>query len=215
MIRNTFLMAGFFSAGLFLFGCNNSSQPPTESNSSSEKEAKVASENSPAGSHQSAANPLVGTWLGRAVLNQEMLQAKLDSISDPQEKNQLNQMVQSFLSTQMGAEFTKDGKLVFDIEMKSMDGVTLRDSSWGTWKTMKQNQEFIIIQKTESFSDGSSESKVERYDFVRDQNHFVMTVTTAPALQECQAMIMFERRYLNPSTAPKVAGRPEETSSGN
>lgn len=220
---STFLLSSTILALALMAGCggNDEGQPEDSSESSPEQQPLVADDESPKKS-------IVGIWYGVATIDQQKLQTKLNSIDDPAKKTELEQVANSFLTTHMGAEFSENGELKFDLEFRAVNGQLLEGTSWGTWKLVNQTDEFIIIEKTENFDDGTSETKLVRYDFRKNEGRNTATGQFAkssgsntgisnespdqfefayphPDLLDCQPMIVFERRSFDQAKTPKVA----------
>ncbi len=182
---------------LFAWGCSSGTDSASQPS---------VNPNTPKTAAAQTQNPLVGVWFGTPTLNRVTLQSKIDQAADPNEKQQLQVMAQSFLSIRVGAKFGDDGSMVFDVEMQGVDGQYHRDSSQGSWQLVSFDDHTMVIEKTEEYADGSTTTQQDRYNFINDNANFAMSLPTAPALKECNPIILFERT--NVDDPAKVAEQP-------
>jgi hypothetical protein len=135
---------------------------------------------------------LVGTWYGKARLDQGLLQKKLDGMSDPVQRQMLLNVSRTFQTTEIGAEFGVDGSMTLDIQVQSA-GQTLRDSTRGNWRTLKVEGNAIFVETTEPLPQGGTETNQVRYQFEQDGRLAIMVAPTSDQLADCNPVFVFER----------------------
>ena len=188
--RGQFSVWGFLAMGLLMVcGCapGGNDGKPGDTNSDDQNASQSAGDSA-------SLNPeklLVGTWYGKAQLNQELLQTKLNSIADPVQREMLLNLARTFETTEIGAEFSANGLMVLDIQVRT-GGQLLRDSSRGTWKTRKVEGNAIFVETTEPLPQGGTETNQIRYQF-QGGDVAVMVAPTSQQLADCNPLFVFER----------------------
>lgn len=150
---------------------------------------------------------LVGTWWGKAQLNQQKLDSKINSLADPNQRNMLVSLSQTFRTTEIGAEFSSDGGMVLDIEIRPVGRGSLRDSTTGNWKAIEEFSDAVVIETTEHLPNGGTETSRMRYQFSDGGQVAVMVAPTSSELADCDPVFVFRR--VEPPT-PQVAVKSSE-----
>lgn len=135
---------------------------------------------------------LVGTWYGKASLNQQLLQQKLASISDSGERAKLQQIAINFQSTEIGANFGENGEMLLDIQVNA-SGQQLRDSTEGQWRPLNVEKNAILIETTEKSPAGETTTNRVRYQFQQGGDVAIMVAPTSEQLATLNPVIVFER----------------------
>lgn len=157
---------------------------------------------------QVAAKPeLKGVWYGESAFDVDAFNAKLNQL-DPQQAAQLQQMVSTFSTIVMAAEFRADSVMELDMMIMSPDGQQLRDRSVGTWAVVEQTETGLKISTQEYKNDEQQPTeKVYVYQFI-DKDHFQFVPdSVSPDIREFSPRIIFQR-VEQPLEDPTVA---EET----
>lgn len=140
-------------------------------------------------------NDLPGIWLGNAVMDKSKLTQKISSLS-PEQQELVLAKATSFLSTIMAVEYKADGTLENDLEMVSIDGQVMRDGSQGNWRVLESQVDGLVIETSETLPNGTIAKTESFLKFFANGNRFVTAVTLGPDLQDCDAMIVFEKQQL-------------------
>lgn len=154
-----------------------------------------------------AADKLAGTWYGRASVDSVKLQAWLDSIADPVERERHSGIVQGFLTTEMAARFDPSGTMELDMQMQPPGRPVLRDSTRGQWTVVQSGGDSVLIETVEQLPDGQTETSQVQYRFDPGGNKIRMTPPTSPWLAACDPVFVFTR-IEGPRT--DVASQPDE-----
>ena len=201
MLKNrssrTIILFSLLLAGS-LAGTPGCSEPTLEQNPTAELKSQVApAPNSAAiaGETQPNLNALPGIWLGNAVLDQAKLTQKISSLTPAQQELVLAKAT-SFLSTIMAVEYRSDGTLENDLEMVSMDGQVMRDGSQGNWRVLETRVDGLLVETSETLPNGTIAKTESFLKFFAEGNRFVTAVTLGQDLQDCDAMIVFEKQQL-------------------
>lgn len=151
------------------------------------------SEEENAGQPKNAGERLAGTWYGRARLNADKLQAHLDSIIDPAEREKQAAIVQGFLTTEMAARFDASGSMELDMQMQPPGQSVMRDSTTGKWSVLESSANEVLIETVEQLPTGGTETSQVRYQFQQNDNIVVMKPPTYPWLAACDPVFVFDR----------------------
>ena len=190
---------GLIGGVLLMTGCGGGDSDSGSGGESSAETSNTSVENTSTDQHR-----LVGVWLGVAYVEDAKLKAKLDQITDPNVKQSLISQAQTFQSMLVGADFQLDGSYTLDAEITPYGGQPARDQSAGSWEISSEVDEMVMVKATESGADGTQEETFKQYTFV-DDDHFIWIPSVSADLQECDAMVVFERQ-----PAPtEVATQPE------
>ncbi len=195
-----FILASFLFAGSITgsLGCSESLSETTVKSQSLELGTKIASTTTPTMTTVEDKLPLddlLGIWLGNAVLDKSKLTQKISSLT-PEQQELVLAKATSFLSTIMAVEYKSDGTLKNDIEMVSIDGQVMRDGSQGNWRVLKSQVDGLVIETSETLPNGTIAKTESFLKFFANGNRFVTAVTLGPDLQDCDAMIVFEKQLL-------------------
>ena len=139
-------------------------------------------------------NKLVGVWLGTATLDEPVFEKALSQLSNGNRKLALSQ-ARSFLSTVMAIEFRKDGSIESEVEIVTVDGDTIRDTSTGAWQLVESVGDQVRLEMQENQSDGSITTDQKVYQFV-ENNKFVLKVPVSDQLTRANARLIFVRQIL-------------------
>ncbi len=148
---------------------------------------------------------LLGVWLGEAVLNEALVEEKLQTLPPERQQLVLNR-ASSFLSTIMAIEFRADGTMENEIALTPVDGQPLRDGRVGTWKVIEQKADQIVIETAETMADGSVMTSQRLYEVSPDGSQVALRVPMNDELGACQPMILFSRQYLSDSNLAQQPG---------
>lgn len=135
---------------------------------------------------------LVGTWYGKASLNQQLLQQKLAAISDSGERAKLQQIAINFQSTEIGANFCENGEMLLDIQVNA-SGQQLRESTEGKWRPLNVEKNAILIETSEQSPTGEMTTNRVRYQFQEGGDVAIMVAPTSEQLAALNPVIVFER----------------------
>ena len=183
---------------LLAVGCSNDANEKT-----SGPEDQTASKSAPESTHVPGSR-LVGNWYGKATLDQAKLIQKLDSISDPQQRDQLEAIAQIFLTTEIGARFSADGQMGMEVEIRP-GGQTIRDSTTGVWSVVSETDNAIMIETQEQGPGGGVETTQSRYQFVDGGAYALMVAPAADELADCNPLFVFEKAVLNTEPNERIA----------
>ena len=190
----------FVVSSLWLTGCgggdsNEATPAPAEATSTTSSGPEQQQ-----GSVADQSHPITGLWLGAAYIEDEKLQAKLDSLNDDAAKQNLMNQVRTFKSMLVGADFANDGSYTLDAEITPVGGQPARQQSVGQWEISSAVDEMVMVRSTESRQDGSTEETFKQYNFI-DNDHFYWIPKLSEDLQACDAMVVFERQAQPAKTA--------------
>lgn len=153
---------------------------------------------------------LVGTWLGVAYLDDELLTKKRATITDAQTLANFDALVATFESMFVGAEFASDGTFTVEAEVTPAGGERVVQATAGNWTIQTQSGDVIVVGWNEVKEDGTVETENKEYTFL-DDTHFVWRPSVSPDLQDCEAMFVFERKDVNAASSSGVATQPSTT----
>ncbi|MDA7902787.1 hypothetical protein N9B31_03925 [Mariniblastus sp.] len=207
LILISFLFVGSMTG---MLGCSEPTSATADKSQSTDPGNKIASTAIPTTTPVEAKltlDDLPGIWLGNAVLDQSKLTQKISSLT-PEQQELVLAKATSFLSTIMAVEYKTDGTLENDLEMVSMDGQVMRDGSQGNWRVLESRVDGLVIETSETLPNGTIAKTESFLKFFADGNRFVTAVTLGPDLQDCDAMIVFEKQQL---TGLNVAEQNVET----
>ncbi len=176
-----FLVGVLATSTLFSWGCGKSADNPAKDAAKDDSSASLNTD-----------QRLVGAWYGKASLNQELLQKKLNAISDPVQREMLANIAKTFQTTEIGADFGANGEMTLDIQIQTA-GQLLRDSTRGTWRTVKVQDNAVFVETTEPLPQGGSETNQARYQFEQNGRVAIMVAPTSAQLADCHPVFVFER----------------------
>ncbi len=137
--------------------------------------------------------PLVGTWYGRATIDQELVHRYLLSLQTIPQQQQFRSMVESFVSTDMAARFLPTGEMQMEVEIKPVGQNAVKGATRGTWRVINHAGDSVTIECTEYNNDGSQSISQARYVFSADKRQAFLAPSVDPGLAMCGAMIVFDR----------------------
>jgi hypothetical protein len=195
-----FILASFLFAGSMTGtpGCSEPLSETTGKSQSMDLGTKIASTTTPTATTVEDKLPLddlLGIWLGNAVLDKSKLTQKISSLG-PEQQELVLAKATSFLSTIMAVEYKTDGTLENDLEMVSIDGQVMRDGSQGNWRVLESQVDGLVIETSETLPNGTIAKTESFLKFFANGNRFVTAVSLGPDLQDCDAMIVFEKQQL-------------------
>jgi len=183
-------------AACLLSGCNSSE--PTDNTSEPETTTQQTTPQDQV-AQVSPAQKLTGVWLGEAMMDEAKFQQKLAQLSPEQQQLTLAK-ARSFMSMAMAIEFRSDGTIQNGVEIVSTDGQVLRDSAYGKWKIVSTKDNDVVVETLETLSDGTVVTDQNIYTFLPEGNRFAMAVPVGGELQDCNPMMVFERKSLSETT---------------
>ncbi len=141
------------------------------------------------------ASPLiVGTWYGRARLNMVRVQQHFDAMTDPNQREYFQDMVSSFLSTEMAARFDGTGGMELDVQIQPAGQQVARGNSSGKWRVLDDSvPNNLLIETSERLPDGTQTIDKVRYQFGPDGNVAYMVAGVNAQLADCNPLIVFDR----------------------
>lgn len=152
-------------------------------------------------------NPLVGSWLGVANLDLDILRQRLDK-AEGEEQQELAKMAQTFRSYQMAMDLYQDGRMGVVIQA-FIDGKEHFEQITGTWRVTEQDGNAFVVELIEQI-EGSDPNTVSVRMLVSD-NHgqMVRPAEIDQRLLVCEPMFVFDR--ISENFAQQVATNPEAT----
>lgn len=176
---------GLFASAIFVVaavGCGSS-----DDSSKSKDDSKTASaQDNPSTSKAE----LVGVWLGVGYLDEDLLNEKLATIENEDERQQIIAVANSFRSTRLGVSFNDDKSYEMEMEIVAVDGTARRGGTEGKWKILEQTGDTVVIEQQDALNE---DVKSTQYRFV-DGDHFAFVPPVAEVLQDCSPLIIFERQ---------------------
>ena len=144
------------------------------------------------------AKSLTGAWLGKAILDQDKFNNKLAQLN-PESRAKAEAMAKSFLSIAMAMEFHANGTLNNEVEVLSAEGKLLHEGSRAVWRVVEAKPNGLMVQIQERRTDGRVATNQMFYQFSGDRNQMAIKTKVGQQLQDCDAMILFERKTLPPT----------------
>ena len=145
-------------------------------------------------------SPLVGTWMGRAMINEEALQKVLDGLVGEQ-RNQLIREARTFVSTQMAIDFLPTGELETAVEIQPVGQPLIAGESRGKWKIAGVSQSEVTVETTEIDETGATRVKLTAYAVSADGNRIVLRPSVSSGLSTCEPLIYLDRQILKTPAA--------------
>jgi hypothetical protein len=137
--------------------------------------------------------PIVGTWYGRATIDQNLVQRQLLALPSMQQQQQFRNMVESFVTTEMAARFLPTGEMQMEVQIRPVGQTAAKGASQGMWRSILQSADSMTIEYTEYHADGTRSVSQARYVFSADGKQAYLVPSVDPALAMCGAVIVFER----------------------
>lgn len=204
-VRRAFGLLGMLGLAAATTGCGQTEVSQTTSESSSRV---TSAEASPFYSATSAAaddsrlsnaaletSPLVGVWMGKAILNEQALHAELDSMSG-EDRNELIRKARTFVSTQMAIEFLATGDQETAIEVQPVGKTPISGQTRGKWRIVETSVNGVIVETTEQDETGVARTKRTAYAISADGNRIVLQPSVGTALSKCEPLIYLDRQVL-------------------
>ena len=145
-------------------------------------------------------SPLVGTWMGKAMVNDEALQKELDGLVGEQ-RNQLIREARTFVSTQMAIDFLATGELETAVEIQPVGQSPIAGQTRGKWKVTEVSQSEVTVETTEIDETGAAKVKQTVYAISSDGNRIVLRPSVSSGLSMCEPLIYLDRQILETPAA--------------
>ena len=153
---------------------------------------------------------LQGVWYGEAVYDVDAFNQRLSEIP-PEEALKLQEMVSTFATVIMAAEFRADSVVELDMMITRQDGQQMRDRSVGTWAIVARDRENLKVETSEYKSENGDPAKKVYVYKVLDQDHFhFVPDSVSPDLHPFSPRIVFQRVEQPLEDSAAVAEEPTE-----
>lgn len=144
-------------------------------------------------SAQEAQEALAGLWFGQAVINEDTLKTLLAGMTEPEQQTLLKE-TQTFVSTQMAMEFSKDGSMESAVEITPVGGQPIQGDTFARWSVLRAQGNQVTVETIEQNESGEVVSSQTTYTVSADGNRIVMQPNVASALAQCEPMIYLDRQ---------------------
>ncbi len=144
-------------------------------------------------SAEQAQQALAGLWFGQAVLNEDTLSKLLAGMTEPEQQALLKE-TQTFVSTQMAMEFSKDGSMESAVEVTPVGGQPIQGETFARWSVLEVQGNQVTVETIEQNENGEAVSSQTVYRVSADGNRIVMQPNVASALAQCEPMIYLDRQ---------------------
>ncbi len=152
-------------------------------------------------------SPLVGAWMGKAIINEEALLDVADSLPIDQ-RQALIQEARTFVTTEMAIQFSPSGEIETAIEMQPIGSQKIAGESFGTWKVIEANDGQVTVETTSTDETGTVLTSQIAFAVSLDGDRLVLQPQVSSALAGCEALIYLDRQSI---PAASVAQVPEGT----
>jgi hypothetical protein len=149
--------------------------------------------------------PLVGAWMGRAIINDQALTAAADSLSADQ-RQALIREARAFVTTEMAIEFSSTGEMETAIEMQPIGGQKVAGQTFGTWKILQSHATQVVVETIDTDQNGGISTSETTFAVSVDGDRLVLRPNVSSALAKCEALIYLDRQ---PASATRFAQAPE------
>ena len=136
---------------------------------------------------------LKGVWYGESVYDVDAYSARIAQLP-AEEAAKLQDMVSTFATIVMAAEFRPDSVVELDMMITMKDGQQMRDRSVGTWAVVSKTATGIQVETTEYKNENQQPTKkVYNYQFI-DNDHFQFVPDSISAdIRDFSPRIVFQR----------------------
>jgi hypothetical protein len=121
------------------------------------------------------------------------VQAQMNRLADPRDRHALQTIAQTFLTTEIGARFDPSGTMEFDVQIRPVGTMPMRDSTTGTWRVIEATGNALVIETVETLPQGGTQTSQVRYELSADGRTAVMAAPTSQMLATCEPAFVFER----------------------
>ena len=136
---------------------------------------------------------LKGVWYGESAYDVDAFNAQLAQM-EPEKAQRLREIVNTFSTIVMAAEFRPDSVMELDMMLTTSDGRQLRDRAVGTWSIVETTRAGITVQTSQYKNEEQQPTqKVYVYQFL-DKDHFQFVPDSiSPDLRPFSPRIVFQR----------------------
>lgn len=191
-----------FSIAALAGGCNSPSDTAVQSQVNN---LAANPSNSPLAMEGINHSPLVGAWMGKAIINEQALLAAADSLSGDQRQALIHE-ARTFVTTEMAIQFSPSGELETAIEMQPVGSQKVAGQTFGTWKVVEATDEQVIVETTSTDETGAMSTSQTAFAVSVDGDRLVLQPQVSSALAGCEALIYLDRQMI---PAASVARAPE------
>ena len=161
--------------------------------------------NSPFANETSSQSPLVGAWMGKAIVNEKALLAAADSLSGDQ-RQALIREARTFVTTEMAIQFSPSGEMETAIEIQPVGSQKFSGQTFGTWKIVEATDSQVTVKTSITDSTGATSTGQTSFAVSVDGDRLVLQPEVSSALADCEALIYLDRQA---APAANVARSPE------
>lgn len=194
-----------FSIAALAGGCNSSNDVAVDTKVSNPAPHQSESPSAISGNIGVSNSPLIGAWMGKAILNEEALLDLVDSLSGDQ-RQALIQEARTFVTTEMAIQFSPSGEIETAIEMQPVGSQKVAGESFGTWKIIEATDEQVTVESTSTDETGAMQTTRTAFAVSVDGDRLILQPQVSSALANCEALIYLDRQSLPPTS---VARAPE------
>ena len=195
-----------FSIAALAGGCNSPThtavQTPNNRSAHTSSTPLARGEKSDAGH-----SPLVGAWMGKAIINEQALLNAADSLSGAQRQDLIRE-ARTFVTTEMAIQFSPSGEVETAIEMQPVGGQKVAGQTFGTWKVVGATDTQVIVETISADETGAASTNQTAFAVSVNGDRLVLQPSISSALAGCEALIYLDRQVM-PSV--NVAQAPEWT----
>lgn len=134
-----------------------------------------------------------GVWAGVAFLDEALLKAKYDALTDQAAKDAFITKAEAFLSAVAAFQFKADGRYESEVEMFNIAGEVERAKTSGQYRILESDGPKFIVEFIEISEEGPSEKEKRLIQFYEDGQHFAVLVPAPEEFQDCNPLMVFER----------------------
>jgi hypothetical protein len=196
-----------FSIAALAGGCNPSKDVAVQNLVSEQAAPQPNSPVVATGSSGFRNSPLVGAWMGKAIINEEALLEAADSLPTDQ-RQALIQEARTFVTTEMAIQFSQSGEIETAIEMQPVGSQRVTGESFGTWKIIEATDGKVTVETSSTDETGTLQTNQTAFAVSVDGNRLVLQPQVSSALANCEALIYLDRQAM---PAASVAQAPEGT----
>ena len=150
-------------------------------------------------------SPLIGAWMGKAIINEQALLAAADSLPDDQ-RQALIREARTFVTTEMAIQFSSSGEIETAIEMQPVGSQKIAGQTFGTWKIVEATDEQVTVETSSTDDTGATSIGQTAFAVSVDGDRLVLQPQVSSALAGCEALIYLDRQMM---PAASVARAPE------
>ena len=136
---------------------------------------------------------LTGVWYGESNLDVDAANQKLAGLP-PEEARQLEEIINTFHTLVMAAEFRADAVLELDMMIMTPDGQQFRDRSIGTWNILETSSQHLKVRTSEYVA--NSQEPVEKtylYKSIGKDRFEFVPENISPELLGFTPKVIFQR----------------------